>query len=642
MSYPDLTTIEFLAAGLFGWTLEDIFGKQVLERTPAGLSIFFLLAMAVLAVTLSLTLLETKRRPISLPEAKLQQNLLRRLSRSIADRSLVSWSAVFVLLSASVFGSQLYWVYFADAYNERFQSLSYKDLRNRRSSAATLRGWTLDRSGKLDNALAYFRLDKDGNIVRTFSLDKELSHLFGTERGTPGLERALYSGKTERFPQALDVLTMIKRTADEERDVRTTIDKDLQAYIASQLEGRKGSIVVIEPQNGDLLAMYSSPSYRLSEAQTLDDFLRLEADKRDKPLLDRSTREFYVPGSTFKTFTMISAFRAGREGAVFSSFPDGFRPARGSRPIVDASQSLASDGTVSGGCAGGCSEKDLTLAFKVSSNQYFAQLAISLGRERLRETAEVLGLSPVDTPEQALIPSFFPEIWNVSKPAIANSISPRRSTIVLGKDLSLYDIGLEGIGQGYAGQMTPLQMALIATATGNLEGKLMRTRIEADRQPQAFSQPLTPQQAARIRAIMSTVTDEPGGTGAVISAKLAGTGIRTGGKTGTAEKIAPQFDSKGQPVMVTKRRKNDAGEWEEYKVQATYERKDSWFISIAPIERPSLAIAVVVEDGGYGSKTAAPIAANVILKARELGLLGENYKPKRTTERQPARKARGQ
>ncbi|QQS33066.1 MAG: hypothetical protein IPM50_00335 [Acidobacteriota bacterium] len=634
------TIFHVLGAGIFGWTLEDIFGKQVLERTPAGLSIFYLVAMGVLVITLSLTLLESRSTANAKPEANLLPSVVRGLSRSIANRSLWSWAAVFVLLSLSVFLSQLYWVYFAESYNERFQSLSYKDLRNRRTSAATLRGWTLDRSGKLDNALAYFKLDRDGNIVRTFSLDQELSHLFGTERGTPGLERALYSGRTEKFPESLDVLTMIKRTADEERDVRTTIDKNLQAYIASQLEGRKGSIVVLDPQNGDLIAMYSSPSYKLSEAQSLDDFLRLEADKRDKPLLDRSTREFYVPGSTFKAFTMISAFRAGRENAVFSSFADGFRPSRGSRPIVDASQKLAADGSVGGACAGGCAEKDITLAFKVSSNQYFAQLAISLGRERLRETAEVLGMNPVDQPEQALIPSFFPEIWNVSKPAIANSISPRRSTIVVGKDLSLYDIGLEGIGQGYAGQMTPFQMAMIAAVTGNVEGKLMKTRIEADRPPEMFSQPLNPQQAARVRAIMSTVTEEPGGTGAVIAAKLAGTGIRTGGKTGTAEKLAPQYDQKGQPVIETRRRRSGSGEWEEYKVQATYERKDSWFISIAPIERPRLAIAVVVEDGGYGSRTAAPIAANIILKARELGLLGENYMPRRPSPAQPPNRRR--
>ena len=70
-----------------------------------------------------------------------------------------------------------------------------------------------------------------------------------------------------------------------------------------------------------------------------------------------------------------------------------------------------------------------------------------------------------------------------------------------------------------------------------------------------------------------------------------------------------------------------------------YERTDSWFITIAPLEQPQVAIAVVVEGGGFGARTAAPIAASVILKARDLGLLGDQYKPKAaapTTSRKPA------
>jgi cell division protein FtsI/penicillin-binding protein 2 len=156
----------------------------------------------------------------------------------------------------------------------------------------------------------------------------------------------------------------------------------------------------------------------------------------------------------------------------------------------------------------------------------------------------------------------------------------------------------------------------------------MKPRIEFDQPPQMFAQVLSPQQAAQIRAIMSTVTEEPGGTGTVISAKLAGTGIRTGGKTGTAEKQALLYDEKTGKLKTEKRRRRVNGQWEEYQVPLMYERTDSWFITIAPLERPQVAIAVVVEGGGYGARTAAPIAANVILKARELGLLGDQYKPK--------------
>jgi cell division protein FtsI/penicillin-binding protein 2 len=499
----------------------------------------------------------------------------------------------------------------------------------------------LDRSGKLSNALAYYTIGKDGNIDRTYPLDREMAHLLGTERGTPGLERTLFRKQADPMPEAWEVLTRIRHPEEEQKDVRITIDRDLQAYIAQQLEGKKGAIVVLNPQQGDILAMYSNPSFNLSEAQSLDDYLKLEGNNRDKPLLNRATREFYTPGSTFKTFTMISAFRAGKQNSIFSSYPGGFIPSRGSRPIVDATQKLQPDGTVTGACDGGCQEKDIRFAYKVSSNQYFAQLAIELGRDRLRETANAVGIGAVETPDDALMQKFFPQILDTSTQAIANSIAPQQSTIVTGKDISLFDLGLEGMGQGYAGQMTPFQMALIASAAANMDGRLMKPRIEADQPPQPYSQVLSAQMAAAVRDIMSTVVEEPGGTGTVIAAKLAGTGIRAGGKTGTAEKEAPLYDEKTGKLRTEKRkRKNDKGQWVEYDAPVMYKRTDSWFITIAPLERPQVAIAVVVEGGGFGARTAAPIAANVILKARDLGLLGDQYKPKAPAAKPAPKKPR--
>jgi cell division protein FtsI/penicillin-binding protein 2 len=611
------------------WSPEAILGGQVLERTPAGLSIIYLIGIAILMGFLIFSFLDHFRKRKFTFELDLPREVSRKLTQTVTNRSIRIWQVVFAALALTVFGFQVYWTYYADQSNEQFQALSYKDLRNRRTTAATLRGWMLDRTGNLGSALAYYKLDKDGDIERYFALEKEMAHLLGTERGTPGLERTLYKKQADPMPEAWEIFTKIKRPAEAETDVRITIDRDLQAFIAKQLEGKKGAIVVLNPQSGDVVAMYSNPSFNLAEAQDLDTYLKLEGNKRDKPLLNRATREFYVPGSTFKTFTMISAFRGGKQNAVFASYPDGFKPVRGSRPIVDATQKLGPDGSVGGVCDGGCGEKDIAFAYKVSSNQYFAQLALELGRERLRETAMLIGINAVDSPDDALMQKFFPNIWNATNPAIASALAPQQSTIVTGKDISLYDLGIEGMGQGFAGQMTPFQMALIASIPANMEGKLMKTRIEADQPPQMFSQVLSPQQAATIRDIMSSVTEEPGGTGTVISSKLAGTGIRTGGKTGTAEKQAPLYDEKtGKLKTEKKRRKNAAGQWEEYDVPVMYERTDSWFICIAPLERPQLAISVVVEGGGYGARTAAPIAASVILKARELGLLGDQYKPK--------------
>ena len=624
---------------------EAIFGGQVLERTPAGLTIVYIIGVGVLIGFLVLTFYDNFKRPKFLYELDLPREVKKRLTQTIANRSIRVWQVVFVCLAFAVFGFQVYWTYFADESNEQFQALAYKDMRNRRTTAANLRGWMLDRNGTLGGALAYYKLNSDGDIVRAFSLEKEMAHMLGTERGTPGLERTLYKRVADPAPEAWEVLTRIKRPEDEQKDVKVTIDRDLQAYIASQLDGKKGAIVVLNPQSGDILAMFSNPTFSLEEAQDLDGYLKLEGNKRDKPLLNRATREFYVPGSTFKTFTMISAFRAGKQDSMFPSYPGGFKPTPNSRPIVDATQKLAPDGSVSGVCDGGCEEKNIQFAYQVSSNQYFSQLAISLGRERLRETAQLVGINPVDTPEEALLQKFFPNVLNTSNPSIAGSIAPQQSTIVTGKDISLYDLGIQGMGQGYAGQMTPMQMAMIASIPANMEGKLMKPRIELDQPPQAFSQVLSPQQAAQIRMIMSTVTEEPGGTGTVISAKLAGTGIRTGGKTGTAEKQAPLYDEKTGKLKTEKRRRRGAdGKWEEYQVPVMYERTDSWFITIAPLERPTLAIAVVVEGGGYGARTAAPIAASVILKARELGLLGDQYKPKaqpaKPTAQKPARRRR--
>jgi hypothetical protein len=626
---------------LQSWRPENLFGGQILERTPAGLTIVYIVGVGILLGFLVMTFLDNFYRPKFLFELNLPREVTRKLTQTITNRSLRVWQFVFVILALTVFGFQVYWVYFADDSNEEFQALAYKDLRLRRATSASLRGWMLDRSGTLGGALAYYKIDERGDVDRTYALEREMAHLLGTERGTPGLERTLFRRNIERMPEAWEVLTRIRKPEDDKTDVRLTIDKDLQAFLGRQLEGKKGAIVVLNPQTGDVLAIFSNPSFELEEAATDEGFLALEGNKRDKPLLNRATREFYAPGSTFKTFTMISAFRAGKQGAVFASYPGGFIPQRGSRPIVDATQHLAPDGSVSGACDGGCQEKDITFAYKVSSNQYFAQLGIELGRERLTETARVVGIAPVEKPEEALLQRFFPEIWNTSNAAIANALAPQQSTIVTGKEITLFDLGLEGMGQGYAGQMTPFQMALIASIPGNMEGKLMKPRIEADQPPQAFSQVLSPQQAAVIRNIMSTVTEEPGGTGTVISAKLAGTGIRTGGKTGTAEKEALVYDEKtGRLKTIKVRRRNSAGQIVEVNEPVKYSRTDSWFITIAPLEKPQVAIAVVVEGGGFGARTAAPIAANVILKALDLGLLGPQYKPKAAAPKTAPRKPR--
>ncbi len=612
---------------------EKLFGVQILERTPAGLTVVYLIGLAILIFLLFTSFLGNFSRPKFNFEIDLPKEVLKKLSLTATNRSLRLWQFVFVILTLTVYGYHVYWTYYADEYNEQFQALSYKDLRYRRTTAANLRGWMLDRSGKLSNALAYYEVGKDGEVVRGYALEREMAHLLGTERGTPGLERTIFRKNSDPMPEAWDVLTKIKSSSEEQRDVRITIDRDLQTYVAEQLKGKKGAVVVINPQTGELLAMYSNPSFSLAEAQTLDDWLRLEGNQRDKPLLNRATREYYVPGSTFKTFTMLSAFRNNLQNTILTARPEGFIPFRGSRPIFDAVPPCEPPY--------GCGNLNIAQAFEASSNQYFSQLAVKLGRGRIAETARNLGISPVETPGEAVRADFFPGIWNTSNPKIANAIAPRQSTIVTGKKISAYDLALEGMGQGYAGQMTPFQMALIASAAANLQGRLMKPKIEFDQPPMAYAPVVSPRRAAQIRQIMGLVTEGSGGTGRRVFARVRAAGIRTGGKTGTAEKKALLYDGKtGKLRTVKRKRKNSDGKMETYDAPVMYLRTDSWYISIAPLENPQIAIAVVVEAGGYGATTAAPIAANVVLKARDLGLLGPKYTPRIKTGPQPKKRRR--
>lgn len=599
---------------------EALFGGQVLERTPAGLSLIYLIGIALLLILLLLSFIRNVRPKFAF-ERDLPREVKRKLSSTMTNRSLRIWQGVFVVLALTVFGFHVYWVLFAEKDNQRFQELSIRDLRYRRSTSSQLRGWMLDRSGKLGSALAYYKKESDGDIVRAYALDREMAHLLGTEIGTPGLERTLYPIKADPMPEAWEVLTTIKKPEAEQRDVRITIDRDLQTFAAEQLKGRNGAVVIMNPQTGDVLAMYSNPSFSLSEVKDIDDLRRLERDRVNKPLLSRSTREFYLPGSTFKTFTMLSAFRAGKQDLSFpdNPRPDCYTPFKGSKPICDFTGS---------GCEGIWCGMNIPLepAFTVSSNQYFAQLANTLGRQQMAETARLVGMTPVETNQEALTQGFDQDIWHASTKRIASALAPVRSTIVTGNKITLFEFGLQGMGQGALG-ITPFQMALIASASGNLQGNLMKPKIEADLPPQVYSKILTPEQAEEVRRIMATVTEE--GTAEARFTKVVSAGIRVGGKTGSAEREYVVYDENGKPKQGTCRRRveRQCVEYNPQRVKLT----DSWFISIAPLENPQLAIAVVVEKAGQGARAAAPIAAEIVLKARDLGLLGDQYKPKPQT-----------
>jgi cell division protein FtsI/penicillin-binding protein 2 len=579
--------------------------------------LFFVLLLLMLGLVRN----RTPRKATIVNTAELPKAVKKRLGSTSTNRGLRALRWLFMLLLIGTFGFHVYWAQYAAEKSEKFQELSYKDLRVRRLSESTLRGWILDRSGRLDQPLAYYKRDSSGEIRREYPMDKQLAHIFGTDRGDPGIERALFGLQSGALPEALDVVR--GRTIDSKgnKDVRLTIDRTLQQTAVDQLKGKHGAVVIINPQTGELLALYSEPSYSLNEVQDEATWIRLEANERDRPLVSRALGAYYIPGSTFKTVTMIAAFVAGIQDTEFTCSGSGYYAAPGANVIFDDGGPGEVHGTIG-----------IDTAFEVSCNQYFAQMGVKLGTERLKHAAQLLGIGAYDTPSEALRGRKEPELWNASTDAVKRAMAPREATIVTGKGVTRFDIALMGYGQGYAGQMTPFQMALAASVPGNVDGRLMKPKIEFDRTPEVFKQVVNAQTAARLRSIMGLVTGGPSGTARGVFAPVKAAGITSGGKTGTAQKVVPVYDPKtGAPKTRHRVEKDNKGniirEYDEVIMDEEHPRIDGWFLCIAPLDKPQIAIAVIVEGGGYGSRSAAPIAAQLVLKARDLGYFGGGPKP---------------
>ncbi len=587
------------------------------EKLPAWLTLIYLAGLTLIILLILVSLLRMwLARSVSTPTApaNLPKDIRKKLGATTTNRGLRAWRWLFALAAIGAFSFHVYWARYAPETNQKLQELNYKDLRNRRLTESTLRGWIYDRKGR---PLADYKKDNNGNIVRDYPMDAALAHIFGSERGTPGLERALFGTESTTVPEVWQIIH--DQTVEQKlnKDYTLTIDRDLQEAVVDQLKGNHGAVVIFNPQTGEVLAMYSNPSYSLKDAQDEAKWITLDNDKKEKPLLNRALNEYYVPGSTFKTVMMYTAFRNGMQNIRFTT-SGGFSPEGCGRTITDDNGSCEACGNIG-----------IDVGYQKSSNIYFSYLGTQLGGEKIRDTAKLLGLGAYDSVSGEGQGRREPEIWNASTGAIGKAIAPTESWLKAGKHSTRCELMYEGYGQGYASQMTPFQMALIISAAANLDGKLMKPKIELDRPPEMLSQVLSRDQAAEIRHIMNMVTE--GGTGDSAMAPVKAAGIRSGGKTGTAQKEVPVIDPKtGQPQTRLVYERDSKGkiirQYEET-VMADKKRSDAWYLSFAPLDRPVIAMAVLLEGPGpgisfYGGKNAAPIAAQLILKANALGYFG--------------------
>lgn len=478
------------------------------------------------------------------------------------------------------------------------------DNRNRRESESILRGWIFDRHHDVNRTLARYKY-LNGGVVREYQLALAASHLtgYGTfVRGDSALEKALNRPVDKYRENTLTnrLLGLVREPELPEvgTDLVTTIDYDLQREAFAQLRNRRAAVVVIDPRNGQLLALASSPGFDPLYAEVIDTWRGLMTDEQEKPLLNRAIGEYYLPGSTFKTITAAAAIESRLDNKVYTCRHEGWTPPGAGRPIRDDREEAHG-------------QVDLTEAFVHSCNQYFAHLGVELDQVRMGAAAERFGLLLFPNAARSLRAGRQDRLWNTGNRAIASLLAPFGSTFVSGRELTRFDLGLESIGQGFV-QVTPLQMALVAAAVANRDGMVLRPTIELDRQPVPLSQAMSPATAGRLRQLMAQVVRR--GTASAPFASILGGLVTAGGKTGTAQRLVTVYDPRtGKPLTSRDERGRE--------VIRKRLRIDSWFIGFAPVDDPQMAFAVVVEDGGYGAVTSAPIAGNLIRRALQTGLI---------------------
>jgi peptidoglycan glycosyltransferase len=394
----------------------------------------------------------------------------------------------------------------------------------------------------------------------------EFAHAVGYDylrTGRSGLERQYddeLTGRRSELTSIVDELRGRQRVGD---SVVTNLDPGAQRVAIAALQGRKGSVVAIEPATGKVRVMVSTPGY---DPNRLDDkgvFSKLQSDDANSPLLNRATQGGYPPGSTMKVVTAAAALDSGEYT------PDS--TVSGKSPIVISGTPLSNFSDEQFG------EIPLTTALTHSVNTVWAQVAEKLGRERMSEYMTRFGFDddpPMDYPDGQMRPS---GVFDVKR----NKVIPPDSGSV--------DIGRVGIGQERL-LVTPLQMATVAATIANggvrmkphladrivdLDGRTVR-RIE----PEEAERVMSADAAAQLTQMMSNVVREGTGVAAALE------GIAVAGKTGTAElNIAQRIN---QP----------------------------WFIGFAPLQDAKVAVAVTLErvqgPQSQGGAVAAPIAKLVL------------------------------
>jgi len=362
-------------------------------------------------------------------------------------------------------------------------------------------------------------------------------------------------------------------------NVTLTLDMRLQQVAEIAFGERRGALVAVEPSSGGVLALVSKPGFDPNlfvDGIDPQDWADLN-NNIDKPLNNRAISGTYPPGSTFKPFMALAALQLGKRTPRSTIHDPGYFEF-GGRRFRDSK-------------AGGHGVVDLYKSIVVSSDTFYYQLANDMGIDAIAGFMKHFGFGArtgIDLQNEALgvLPS--PE-WKM-----ARFRRPEQQKWYAGETISI------GIGQGY-NAFTPVQLAqAMAALSGG--GALYRPRLVAhidnarsgERryfEPELMHQiPVRAEHVEFVKQAMAGVMKE--GTAA---RSFASATYSSGGKTGTAQVIAMKQNEK----------------YDEKKVDERL-RDHSLFIAFAPLASPRIALAVIVENGGFGARTAAPIARTVL------------------------------
>lgn len=422
---------------------------------------------------------------------------------------------------------------------------------------------TVASSERVDNLYEFQRIYEQGELYAHST--GYFSVAFNSRTGIEQYENAVLGGSSQSLAlqRLKDLVTGNEPTGG---GVELTLDPQIQQAAVEALNGQRGSIVVLEPDTGRILAMVSVPSYDPNLLATHDSAAAEESydalmSDEEQPLINRATGgDLYAPGSVFKVVTATAMLENGYASGDLIEAPTEYSP-------PGTSHSIRNPGELA--CGDGSGEATLMESVRQSCNTPFAIAAVDLGEDAMREQAEAFGFGQDLSIPMPVSPSLFPD--TTTQAELAQS------------SFGQYDV-----------RVTPLQMAMVASSIAN-DGSLMspylveRTlspdlEVLSVTDPTEYSRAMSAESAQQMTDMMVEVVDSGTGVRAQIS------DVAVAGKTGTAE------------------------------ISATIP-PHAWFIGFAPADNPEVAVAVMVENGGYqgfgtdGGSLAAPMARSVMQTA---------------------------